>query len=504
MAACCGEPTVSKPVRGAARLPSRQRWPADLLTAIAAHGARLARAQDAAICAWSPGGAHDDLTSVSTSRDRVWLTLVAEQASAAPAPAAPRQWRNGDRTLATVGLRSSALDGLLVVGKPGPDAFTADDLKLLGDAGVLVAAALEECPSPPAARSRSPAADDLQLAPVGGFRHRLPRAFERLGGLPALSESRDILLDVLDGPSPSRTAIVSAIESDVALLVAVLRLANEARGDSVPSIWSVPPAVEVLTPEGVETLARRIAVFDFFELIRGWTVPPEQFRLHAVATQRAAERLARLVDHPEPNQLMVAALLHDVGKLVLMEAFPDYPDRVLDSALTPEECVQAERRKLGLDHQMAGGVLVRRWRLPDRLAVIVGGHHGATDDRDAALVGLSDALAHYLHGQPVSPRELERAARDAGVTSSQLRTVMYELSQPDNQPQGRHPSPSPLTTRETEMLRGLAKGLTNKQIALEVGLSTSTVRSHLHNVYTKIGVADRAQAVLTATENCWV
>src|SRR6201999_2854877 len=137
---------------------------------------------------------------------------------------------------------------------------------------------------------------------------------------------------------------------------------------------------------------------------------------------------------------------------------------------------------LGGDHQMIGGVLVRRWGLPDELAAIVSTHHSPGANRDAALVGLSDALAHYMHGDHVASADLGRAARSAGVSAARLRTVMYELSQPDNQPQGRHPTPSPLTARETEMLTGLAGGLTNKQIALEAGMSPSTVRSHLHNV----------------------
>ena len=43
-----------------------------------------------------------------------------------------------------------------------------------------------------------------------------------------------------------------------------------------------------------------------------------------------------------------------------------------------------------------------------------------------------------------------------------------------------------------------------KQIAHELTLSTSTVRTHLHNIYGKLGAVDRAQAVLIATERGWL
>jgi DNA-binding NarL/FixJ family response regulator len=55
-----------------------------------------------------------------------------------------------------------------------------------------------------------------------------------------------------------------------------------------------------------------------------------------------------------------------------------------------------------------------------------------------------------------------------------------------------------------DVLRRLAEGKVYKQIAHELQLSTSTVRTHLHNVYGKLGAVDRAQAVLTATDKGWL
>jgi DNA-binding NarL/FixJ family response regulator len=54
------------------------------------------------------------------------------------------------------------------------------------------------------------------------------------------------------------------------------------------------------------------------------------------------------------------------------------------------------------------------------------------------------------------------------------------------------------------VLKRLAKGMVYKQIASELELSTSTVRTHLHNVYGKLGAMDRAQAVLIATDRGWI
>ena len=58
--------------------------------------------------------------------------------------------------------------------------------------------------------------------------------------------------------------------------------------------------------------------------------------------------------------------------------------------------------------------------------------------------------------------------------------------------------------REIDALRGLAEGKVYKQIAAELSLSVSTIRTHLHNVYRKIGAVDRAQAVLIARDRGWL
>jgi DNA-binding NarL/FixJ family response regulator len=63
---------------------------------------------------------------------------------------------------------------------------------------------------------------------------------------------------------------------------------------------------------------------------------------------------------------------------------------------------------------------------------------------------------------------------------------------------------SPLTPGEHKVIRELAKGHVYKEIAETLGLSPSTVRTHLHNIYSKLGVNDRAQAILLAKEQRWI
>jgi putative nucleotidyltransferase with HDIG domain len=356
---------------------------------------------------------------------------------------------------------------------------------------------------PAATPPRSPATAAVSRRHNEGHGRRLTAAFDALEAFPALAESRNRVLRLFTQEHTSTAEIVAAVESDVALCIAVLRLANQAEGKTRGKVDSVVKSVELLSPEAVHALASRARTFDFFERSGVWDVAPEQFRLHALATQRAADRLVGELNGSNRDQLMVMSLLHDIGKLVLLHAYPGYPEQVHGHGGTPEERLHRERRELGVDHALVGGVLARRWGLPKTIASTIERHHADDAGDEAAVVRLADMLAHYGQGAPISPAELLKASRQVGMNPPALRRVMYELPYPQNGRQ-RQIDPCPLSERELEVLKRLATGKVYKQIASELSLSTSTVRTHLHNIYGKLGAVDRAQAVLVATERGWI
>jgi putative nucleotidyltransferase with HDIG domain len=370
--------------------------------------------------------------------------------------------------------------------------------------------ALKAVASPPVlaqdAASTSPAPSQPAPTPPRrqgeGHGRRLTSAFEALEAFPALAESRNRLLAVVEKDNVATADIVTAVESDVALSIAVLRVANQVKARR-GRVETIVAAVEVLSEQTVQALATRVRTFDFFERSSVWDAAPERFRLHALSTQHAADRLAAEVGYEHRDRLSVTSLLHDVGKLVLLHAYPGYPAQVHRGAKTPEERIHQERRELGVDHALVGGVLIRRWGLPSNVATAIERHHNPDVEGEVAFVRLADMLAHYEQGAVVSPGEMLQTARVLGLGADQLRRVMYELPSAAAQRQ-RHVDPSPLSGRELGVLQRLAEGKVYKQIAHELTLSTSTVRTHLHNIYGKLGAVDRAQAVLIATERGWL
>lgn len=330
---------------------------------------------------------------------------------------------------------------------------------------------------------------------------RLAAAFEAAERFPVLIESRARVLRAATAETVRLGELVETVESDVALTIAVLRYAN--RSSAGGGVGSIPEAIEILKPSGVLAIAGTAPVFDFFEPNGGWTLRPERFRVHALATQQAAEQIGRAVGWPERDELAVAALLHDIGRLVISNLHPGQRSYLDAVSHTPEQRVREERDQLGIDHALVGGVLARRWNVPQRIAVAIERHHADDAEGLAAMMAAADMVAHCSQGEAVTPERLRATAKRCGLGADALREVLYEL--PCSRRDGRRVrEPCPLSARELDVLRLLSGGMVYKQIAGEMQLSVSTIRTHLHNVYGKIGAVDRAQAVLTARDRGWI
>ena len=339
----------------------------------------------------------------------------------------------------------------------------------------------------------------------GGHAKRLQAAFASLDTFPALLESRNRVLAACAAEHTAVADIVSAVEADIALTIAVLRVANAeasaARRRVRPD--NVVAAVESLNAHALRTIANSLPTFDFFDTAGMWASAPAQMRLHALATQRAADQIAALVNYDKRDRLAVTSLLHDIGKLVLARAYPGYPAEIHNGARSLEERVQLERRELGIDHATIGSVLIERWGLPTTLVEPIERHHDPEATGEAAIIRLADMIARYAQGVRVSPGEMLRCTRSVGLDADDLRALLHDQQGPCTRRQEALRD-CPLTERELDLLQRLAGGSVYKQIAHELELSVSTVRTHLHNIYGKLGVLNRAQAVLMASESGWL
>ena len=194
-------------------------------------------------------------------------------------------------------------------------------------------------------------------------------------------------------------------------------------------------------------------------------------------------------DHPIMRGGIVSLLGTDDEIVVVGEAGDGDEAARLAIELRPDVTLMDLRMPV-LDG--VGAIERIRSELPDATIVVL-----TTYDTDEAIVRAIEAGAAGYLLKDAPPDELldavKRAANGDTVLAAPVAKRLFERV--------RDPAAGALSQRELEVLRAVASGNTNAQIAGELHISQATVKTHLLHIYDKLGVADRAAAVARAYDS---
>ncbi|MEM9658029.1 MAG: response regulator transcription factor, partial [Planctomycetota bacterium] len=135
-----------------------------------------------------------------------------------------------------------------------------------------------------------------------------------------------------------------------------------------------------------------------------------------------------------------------------------------------------------------------RSEIPGAAVIMLSAYDNPTFVARSVALGAAGYLVKSVRPQEIVDAVRRAAAGESLWSREGLRRVSGALSTP------RFPVEleAPLTKRESEVLKQLALGLSNKEIALALKISYETVKEHVQHILRKVGVADRTQAAVWA------
>lgn len=167
-------------------------------------------------------------------------------------------------------------------------------------------------------------------------------------------------------------------------------------------------------------------------------------------------------------------------------------------SLTPD-VVLMDVRMPAVDGISATRHLVRTFQTPPRVLVLT------TFGNDGYVYDALQAGATGFLLKRARPAEITQAVRTVAAGDSLLfPAAVRDLMAVQGSAAGDGLAAAGLTDREGEVLRAVARGLTNSEIARELVVGVETVKTHVGNILAKLGARDRTQAVIAAYESGFI
>ena len=226
----------------------------------------------------------------------------------------------------------------------------------------------------------------------------LESLLSRINDIPTLPASVLRVMQMIEDPFCSSSDLAKVIQADPAMAAKVLKLANSSYYGFRQKIANIPQAVTLLGFATLKNTLLAAAVFDMFRMAgTGFDLPA--LWTHSVTAATAAALIGKKVRYPQAEKAFTAALMHDMGKIILARFAPQALAEIVETVQAEQLAMfDAEKKVLGLSHPALGAWVLGRWGLPASVSEAVEFHHHPTRAKDSfdltGIVYLANIVAH--------------------------------------------------------------------------------------------------------------
>jgi putative nucleotidyltransferase with HDIG domain len=208
------------------------------------------------------------------------------------------------------------------------------------------------------------------------------------------------LNEVIEDPMASSENIAEVVNKSPSLTANLLRIVNSPLYGFPNKIDKVSRAVTLIGTKEISSLALGIMMLTVFKNIPPDILNMHSFLKHSLACGVISRILAAKKNLKETEQLLVAGLLHDIGRLVIYAYFPELARKLLSRALVSDQILHREEQSyLGCQHTDVAKYLLQKWKLPSNIENNVVQHHNpstAENHEQATIIHLADIIVNGL------------------------------------------------------------------------------------------------------------
>jgi len=252
---------------------------------------------------------------------------------------------------------------------------------------------------------------------------------ESIDTLPTIPGVLKKLLKLVGDQKVSLNDIGHFVSSDPVLTTKVLKMVNSPVYGFPGRISSVSQAVLLLGLNVVKGLLLGVSVFELMQksMVGLWE--------HSVGCSIVARLIARKKGLKEPEEVSVAGLLHDIGKVIMTLQFSEeYAEAVKSAENRGVLILEAEREVFSVTHANTGAWMTKKWRFPGNLTEAIEYHHKPHLSKQAlvetSIVHLSDVLIRArgfgFAGDNRVPAVNPAAWESLGLTETDVKDVLRD------------------------------------------------------------------------------
>ena len=258
------------------------------------------------------------------------------------------------------------------------------------------------------------------------LRHKV----ENINTLPTVPGVLKRLSVVIEKPRITLVEISAFISKDAALTTKVLKMVNSAIYGFPGRIASVSHATMLLGLNIIKGLLLGVSVFELMQKAMNGLYE------HSLACAIASRIIAQKKGLKEPEEVSVAGLLHDIGKVILTIEFPaEYQAAMNEAQGKGISIFDAEKNQFNATHANVGSWLAEKWHFPRNLIEVIECHHRPALAKNApletAIVHMADLLVRArgfgFAGEIFVPEVNAIAYELLNLSESDIKDVLREM-----------------------------------------------------------------------------